>query len=291
MKTIDCERLGLPVEMINDLLRQVKNWPGEVLKSHNDSSHLIHKLCFLADAGFDTDTPEIADAVQKITEHISTENLYQVKVNIPEHFGGTGREQWAWMLCDAPLVLYILKKLGCSETDKMKAGVEFLLDLQKNSGWPCTVSSDLGRFRGPGRKEDPCPYATLVMLKLLSLYEEFSDLPQTRNGAEALLGLWDQRKERRPYLFAMGSGFQKLKAPLMWYDILHVTDVLTRFQWLHNDRRLLEMANMIRSKADANGQYKAESVYKAWGDWEFGQKKLPSKYITEKAESILNRLG
>jgi len=290
MKTIDYERLGLPIELINNLLSQVKNWPGEVLKSHNDSSHLIHKLCFLADIGLDITTPEIAETVQKIIEHTSDENLYQVKVNIPQHFGGTGQEQWSWMLCDAPHLLYLLKKLGYSENDKIKAGVEFLLDLQRDNGWPCRVSSDLGKFRGPGRKDDPCPYATLLMLKLLSLFEEYSDLPQTHNGAESLLSLWEQRKERRPYMFAMGSGFQKLKAPLLWYDILHVVDVLTKFEWLHKDKRLLEMVNIIRSKADAGGYYKAESIYKAWGDWEFGQKKTSSKFITEKVGSILKRL-
>ncbi len=289
MKTVDYERLGLPVELINNLLSQIKNWPGEVLRSHNDTSHLIHKMSFLVDLGFDLNTPEIAEAAQKITEHISAENLYQVKVYIPQHFGGTGQEQWSWMLCDAPLLLYLLKKLGYSENDKIKVGVEFLLNMQSANGWPCRVSSDLGKFRGPGRKDDPCPYATLLILKLLSLFGEYSDLPQTHNGAEALLSLWEQRKERRPYMFAMGSGFQKLKAPLLWYDILHVTDVLSRFEWLHEDERLLEMVDTIRSKADVAGLYKAESVYKAWGEWEFGQKKTPSKYITEKVENILSR--
>lgn len=290
MNATEYERLGLSVEQINNLLNQVKNWPGEVLKSHNNSGHLIHKLCFIADIGFDISTPEIDEAVRKITEHVSAENLYQVKVNIPQHFGGTGQEQWSWMLCDAPLILYILKKLGYSENNRIKAGVEFLLDLHCDNGWPCKVSSDLGKFRGPGRKDDPCPYATLLMLKLLSLFDEYHDLPQTINGAEVLLSLWEQRKERRPYMFAMGSGFQKLKAPLLWYDILHVVDVLTKFEWLHKDKRLREMVDIIRSKADARGHYKAESVYKAWGDWEFGQTKTHSKFITEKVDSILKRL-
>lgn len=211
-------------------------------------------------------------------------------MNIPLHFGGTGQEQWSWMLCDAPLLLYLLKKLGYSENNKIMTGVEFLLTLHNGNGWPCKVSSDLGRFRGPGRKDDPCPYATLLMLKLLSLLEEHRDSQQTQNGAEALLSLWEKRKVRRPYMFAMGSSFLKLKAPLVWYDILHVVDILSGFKWLRKDKRLLEMVDVIRSKADGNGHYKAESVYKAWDEWEFGQKKTPSKYITEKVEIILSRL-
>lgn len=283
------EKLGLQVENINILLSQVKNWPGEVLKSHNDSSHLIHKLAFLVDIGFDIQTTEIAEAVQKITEHISVESLYQVKVNIPQHFGGTGQEQWSWMLCDAPLILYSLIRVGYPEEDRIKTAVEFLFGLGNGSGWPCKVSPDLGKFRGPGRKDDPCPYATLLMLKLLSLFDEYIDLPQAHNGAEALLSLWEQRKERRPYMFAMGSGFQKLKAPLIWFDILHVVDVLSRYKFLHKDKRLLEMVEIIKSKSDSNGQYKAESVYKAWGNWEFGQKKTPSRWIAYNVTNILSR--
>ncbi|KNY29545.1 hypothetical protein [Pseudobacteroides cellulosolvens] len=290
MKAIEYEKLGLNIELVDRLLEQVTNWPGEVLKSHNDSSHLIHKLSFLADIGFDSSTPEIAKTVQKIIEHISTENLYQIKINIPKHFGGTGQEQWSWMLCDAPLVLYLLKRFGYSDNNKIKEGIEFLINLQKDNTWTCTVSSDLGKFRGPGRKNDPCPYATLLMLKLISLFEEYHDLPQTKNGAEALLTLWEQRKERRPYMFAMGSGFQKLKSPLIWYDILHVVDVLSKFKWLHKDRRLLDMVDIIKNKADDNGKYKAESVYRVWCNWEFGQKKIPSKFITDKIVNILKRI-
>jgi hypothetical protein len=35
-----------------------------------------------------------------------------VKVNIPTHFGGTGKDQLAWLLCDAPSPVYALTKLG-----------------------------------------------------------------------------------------------------------------------------------------------------------------------------------
>lgn len=56
-------------------------------------------------------------------------------------------------------------------------------------------------------------------------------------------------------MFVMGSGFQKLKAPLLWYDILHVVDILTKFEWLHKGKRILEMVGIIRSKADTMGFY------------------------------------
>ena len=278
-------------KQIIELLAQIKNWPGGVLKSHNDTSHLIHKLAFLADIGLDTGVPEIAEAVRKITENLSPEGLFQVQVNIPQHFGGTGQDQWSWMLCDAPLLLYSLKKLGGVPDKRIKDAVEFLAGLAIENGWPCSVSPDLGKFRGPGRKSDPCPYATLLMLKLLSLFDEYKGSSQAHAGAEVLLSLWEQRKERRPYMFAMGSGFEKLKAPLIWYDILHVTDVLSRFDWLRNDLRLKQMVGIVKDKADENGLFTPESVYKAWAEWDFGQKKKPSSWLTFVACSMIKRFS
>ena len=33
-------------------------------------------------------------------------------------------------------------------------------------------------------------------------------------------------------MFFMGTDFRKLKVPLVWYDLLHVLDVLSSFPWL-----------------------------------------------------------
>jgi len=88
----------------------------------------------------------------------------------------------------------------------------------------------------------------------------------------------------------MGTNFSKLKAPFIWYDILHVLDVLTQFPWLHNDPRLKEMLDIVRSKADEKGRFMSESIWKAWADWEFGQKKEPSRWLTLITQRILKRL-
>jgi hypothetical protein len=53
----------------------------------------------------------------------------------------------------------------------------------------------LGRFRGPGRKADPCPIANVYALKALSLVLELLDSPATRQGVEMLLGHWERRAE------------------------------------------------------------------------------------------------
>jgi len=272
------------------LVEALGEWPGPILKSHKSAGHLLHKLVFLADLGVRADDPGVSEIIQRIEAHQSPEGPFQVLVNINPKYGGTGEDQYVWMLCDAPLVLYALSKFGLSVDQRVQNATGHLLGLMRENGWPCAVAPELGRFRGPGRKADPCPYANLLMLRLLARIPEHQSDPSLQTGVETLLTLWEQRRERRPYLFAMGSGFEKLKAPLIWYDILHVADVLTQFEWAHKDNRLQEMVAIIRSKADNEGRFTAESVWRDWKGWEFGQKRTPSRWITLIVYRMLERI-
>ena len=269
---------------------ELAGWPGLALKRHNDAGHLLHKAVFLADLGVKASDPEINQIAEKIMQHQSQEGAFQVITNISPTYGGTGEDMFSWMVCDTPSLLYALIKLGYSQDKRVQAAVKHLASLGTDDGWPCTVAPEQGKFRGPGRKADPCPYATLISLKALAQLPEWRESKVCRDGAEALLKLWEQRKERRPYMFAMGTDFGKLKAPFIWYDILHVTDVLTGFPWLREDKRLQEMVDIIRVKADKRGLFTAESVWKAWSDWDFGQKKTPSSGITLFASRIIKRM-
>ena len=89
----------------------------------------------------------------------------------------------------------------------------------------------------------------------------------------------------------MGTDFNKLKAPFIWFDILHVTDVLSQFEFLKSDKRLKEMISIIQLKSNENGLYKAESIYRSWKDWDFGQKKVNSGWITLLVYRILKKMG
>jgi hypothetical protein len=273
---------------IQALIVELAQWPGRVLKRHNDADHPLHKLVFLADLGLKASDPGMGAVIERILAHRSPEGVFQVLVNIKPAYGGTGKDQLAWMLCDTPLVNYALLKFGLGDDECLRDGIEYLTSLVRKNGWPCGVSPNLGKFRGPGRKADPCPYANLIMLKMLSQCpERYHEVVSV--GAERLLSLWKQRKERRPYLFAMGTGFNKLKTPLIWYDLLNLVDVLTSFPWQHHDPRLSEMLDILQSKADGRGRFTPESIWTAWKDWEFGQKKQPSAWMTLIASRALKR--
>lgn len=212
-------------------------------------------------------------------------------LNISPHFGGSGLEELGWMLCDAPIILYALQKLNSGQDPRIQTSLEFLVNLNRANGWPCSVSPGLGKFRGPGRKDDPCPYATLLMLRTLAQFAEWIDHPACKIGTYELLDLWDQRAERRPYLFAMGTDFNKLKAPLVWYDILHVLDTLSQFSWLSQDIRLLKMAEIVIDKADTHGCFTPESIWTAWKGCDFGQKREPSRWLTFLVHRVMKRMN
>ncbi len=271
------------------LVDELIEWPGYPLKRHNDANHLIHKLTFLADLGFAREDPGIENIITKILKHQSSDGPFYIRMSIHPRYGGNGEIQPVWMLCDAPLVLYSLIKFGMVDHPQVQLAGEFLIKLIRENGWPCVTATELGGFKGPGRRNDPCPYATLVMLKVMTLVPEWRDRIASHIGVETILDLWSHRREIRPYLFAMGTHFSRLKAPLIWYDILHVLDVLSQFPWILNNPRFEEMINVLVDKADKLGRFTAESIWMAWKDWEFGQKKEPSRWITLLAQRIISR--
>ena len=276
---------------IQELLGELAEWPGPPLKRHNDATHLLHKLAFIADVGLRLGDPGVGQIVERVLAHQSVQGPFQVLTNIPTRFGGSGEHEYNWMLCDAPLALYALIKFGLGDDAQVQAAAEYLVGLVRDNGWPCAAAPEVGKFRGPGRASDPCPYANLLMLKMLAELPAWQDSTASHTGAEAALTLWVQRKERRPYLFAMGTHFANLKAPLIWYDILHVLDVLTHFPWLRDDPRLREMATLVVEKADADHRFKPESIWMAWRGWDFGQKRTPSRWLTLLVVRMLERLS
>lgn len=276
---------------ISTIINELGEWPGKVITRHNDASLLLHKLSFLADIGFTTDHKPIQDIVNRIIKFKSEEGPFGVFLNIPAHSGGSGKDELSWLLCDAPSILYALVKFGMEEDDNVHQALKYLVLKARNNGWGCTAAISLGgKFHGPGKKDDPCPYATLLMLKVLAQTRTWKYSSAAYNGTEVLLDLWENSYNKHPFLFKMGSDFRKLKAPLIWYDLLHVTDVLSEFEWVRNDHRFLDMINTLTAKADLNMQFTPESVWMAWKDWDFGQKKNPSRWLTFLVLRILKRV-
>jgi hypothetical protein len=285
---------GLRDEALKDTkiqayLNDISDFHSMLVSNHKNPELPIRKLIFLLDIGFDTDIPAINSAISQLMSHKDKNGVYQSLTNIPKHFGGSGTDIFGWCLCDAPLLLMALLKANVDYQKHIKQGVDYLAALNKPQGFPCSVSEELGKFRGPGRKDDPCPYATLIMLNLLSDIDEYKNSDVAINGVKNILALWKNSLERHPYMFYMGTDFRKLKAPAMWYDIVSVADCLGKYEYAKTDKRFLEMAGMIKAKQDENGLFTPESIYTKCKDWDFGQKKTVSPYLSYLCIRLLGR--
>ena len=285
---------------VRGLMTGAAAWVERPIKRHNDASHPLTMLAMLMDFGIRAEDAGMGAILQSILAHQSPEGAYRSLVSISQAFGGSGTDQWAWMLCDAPVMLYVV--LGLlrdvpSQPDtaaSLERAAQHLLHLVQENGWRCVCASELGRFRGPGRKDDPCPIANLYVLKTLAALgdqREVSIGHEVRASAEVLLSHWEHQTERKLYMFGIGSDYRKLKYPFVWYDILHVVDVLSHFSFVHADPRFRAMVATITSQADDQGRYTAGSMYQAWKGWSFADKKAASPWLTFLVWRILKRLG
>lgn len=289
-ETVEYRNAALADGKIQNLLKDVVSFHGMPVTNHKNPDLPVRKLMFLLDIGFDMDVPEIKTAIDQILKHRDDNGVYQSVTNIPKHFGGSGEDVFSWCLCDAPLLLLVLLKAGVDYSKYIKPGVEYLVSLSRDNGFPCAVSPELGKFRGPGSKGDCCPYATLIMADLLSHIPEYCNSSVAVTSVETLLSLWKNSLEKHPYLFYMGTDFRKLKAPSCWYDIVSVASVVSKYSFATYDPLFLEIIALIEDKQDRDGFFTPESAYQKLKGWDFGQKKSPSPYLTYLCLLIFQRL-
>ncbi len=279
-------------DRIAALVASLDDWPGPPFASHRSAALLYHRLEFLADIGIRADDPawpSLPGVLEKVMEAPAPEGPFRLLNSIPVAYGGSGTPTRGWALCDAPILLYDVAAMGDPGDPRVRKAAAHLGGLVRENGWPCAVSLEHGKFRGPGRKDDPCPYATLAMLKAFSAIDDLRASPEAAAGIGCLLDLWETSRERHPYMFFMGTDFRKLKAPFIWYDLLHVAEVLSRFPAARRDPRFRGMLGEIRAKAGPDGRFTPESVWTAWKDWDFGQKTAPSAWLDAFVARIAER--
>ncbi len=274
-----------------DLIFKAQTWPGYPLKRHNDAKHPLQSLTVLADFGVKKNDDGMSEVIQKITAQQSPEGAFETQLELYRSFGGVEGEHWVWMGCDAPVLLYALTAFGLGADTSVVRAKDHLLSMVTDIGWICNASPVLENFRGPGKKDDPCPIANLQALKALSLDRSLSSDKRIIKGLEMILKHWEIQGEKKYFLFGIGTDFKKMKYPYIWYDLLHVTEVLSRFEIVLCDRRFKQMAKAILDQVDDLGRCTASSMYMAWKGWSFADKKQPSPWLTLLVNRIQKRTG
>lgn len=266
---------------VQDLIASASSWPGYGLKRHNDAKHPLHQIAVLADFGLRASDPGMAQLAERLMSHQDASGPFQTYSYLYRRFAGVEGEHWTWMMCDAPTVLYALLRFGKGQDARVQRAVEHLLETLGEGGWPCAAGPPMKvDFKSPGKREDPCPYANLLALRVLAQLPAETVGSQASAGIEVLLRHWDHAFERKLFLFGTGTDFRKLKYPHVWYDILHVADVLSQFPSVPADPRFQRMIECLAEGADEDGRYTASSMYRAWSGWSFADKKAPSPWLT-----------
>lgn len=272
---------------IRSIIEEVTTWPWPAISNHKSAGHPLHKFAFLADLRVDLETIA-GDRLLKDLESTMVNGLPRLPNRTPSHFGGSGETELAWSLCDTPLMLYSMSR--CFPSFDGREGMRTISSMSRDNGMPCIVSPELGRFRGPGRKDDPCPLASLYVLKAITQLDLKGGDDLAKRIANSLLLLWENSRQRHPYMFYMGTDFRKLKLPFVWYDILSVAETLSYYSWVHRDERFKEMLSVIDDKKGADGRFTPESIWTSWKGWDFDQKKVPSRWLTFCVERLQRRV-
>jgi hypothetical protein len=193
--------------------------------------------------------------------------------------------------CFTGILVEALAKLGYSKDPRLLKAYEWLVARQRNDGgfW-CKSTAQPGM---PRQSEPSCAYGTLCVLGALSQNSDFKSGSTARKCAAFLLECWDKKGKIK---FAghdsqIGRDWEKLKYPFTDYRILKYLDVMSCFDFVRDDPRIGEMVQLLISKEDKNGCYTAESIHKAWSDFDFGQKISPSRWITLLGHRIIKRIG
>ncbi|MDJ0497786.1 MAG: hypothetical protein QNJ89_08155 [Acidimicrobiia bacterium] len=276
---------------VTGLLEQAAGWPGYPLKRHNDAAHPLYAIATLADFGLSRDDSGVGSIAESILEHFDGQG-FETLLWLPKFLTKEeDTEQWSWMLCDSPTLLYALLAFGYGAQTDVETAVNALAARVADNGWRCGAADSIPKFGGPGRKDDTCPIATVYSLKALSQVPALRESPAVEAGVAALHSHWEHQRDYKLKMFGIGTDFRKLKYPFVWYDILHVVDVVSRYPQARRDPRLHEMVAEIEAQADENGRYTAGSMYRAWKDWSFADKKQPSPWLTMVAARIQTRVA
>ena len=258
-------------------IEAVAGWKDEVLARHDKADLFIHRLAMLAELGVTGATKGMGPILESLLAAIAPDGSFPIQIMIPKAFGGSGEARDDWIICDFPTILYALASMA-PEDPRLEAAYGKLRSLSGETFYPCCGS--IPKFKGPGPKGGMCPYANLLVARAFAARPGLRSCPEAKTAAGALLWHWENRAGKKPFFFGMGTDFQKLKFPFIWYNILHVLRAIGPIGSLADDARYREMAAIVEAKLDAEGRATPESVHMAYKAEEWSQKKAPSRLIT-----------
>ena len=193
--------------------------------------------------------------------------------------------------CHTAVLTEALAKLGYLGDSRLQRAYDWLISRQRfDGGFWC---KDTGQPGGPRENEPSCALATTFAMGAIAANPELQRSEIDTRGIDFLLKCWENRGKMKyaGHDSHIGRGFDKIKYPFTDYRILKYLDVVSQFESARGDSRLKEIMKLLLSRQDSQGQFIPESIHKVWQDFDFGQKKKPSKWITFLVSRIEKRMS
>ncbi len=273
--------LALQDSLIRRIIKALKNKSeGISTIEYGEASYkgsVFWYLFFLADIGLTAEDIGMKKEIEGILNLQSSDGTFVVSKEMkPNYF------------CISAILLSSLVKMGYTDDKLLDKHLQIILDSQRlDGGWHCAKSRSVGKRL---EQTESCPMDNLNLLMLLGQFERFRPDPRFNGAIDLLLSHWKKRIEKwRPYGFGVGSDYMKLKYPAIKYGILRVLDVLSLFPYAIGSQSFHSMLDFVFQK-EVDGKYQAESIAKMFSEFDFGQKKAPSRWITFLIKRIEKRI-
>lgn len=260
---------------VADIIAELQTWPPEKpLGKAYDPKDSIWKLGMLADFGLKRDDERIAAIAERVFAAQAEDGGFL-------HGGFDHTRSWDARpyICIAHVMTYALARFGYLGDPRLQRAYDQLLTWQRLDG-----GFHPNKLNLPGNEkeaEPSCPFGTLNVLRAIAANPELRDGEAARKAADYLLMCWERRAEPyRPVGFGIGSTWDKVIYPFVQYGLLKEVDTLSEIQSVRTDSRYQDMLGRFRSKLGVTGELIPESVNKPYSQFDFGQKKQPSPWMT-----------
>lgn len=279
---------------IINLVNKIADWEKYIVTGHQKWDYPPSLINLLFDMGVEAkDFEHIDTQLKKMLKHQNENGRFESHFKMMYGKSKAKEAIWGTSLCDSHSILLVLIRGGYKDTPEVKKCIERLKEDYKDTSlgkaWKCE-SHIPSKWRGPGRKDDPCPMVTLEALKIFSYLSKKERPEDLKEALNTMLGIWNKRKEVTPYMMGHGRRFRKFKAPLFWYNIGWYMDTLSYYPEIFDENAYIELLAILAGvNSNEDGKVVLKSIYRNFADFSFGQKKLWSPWQTYYLSSILKR--
>lgn len=267
------------------LVDDLKQWPQGPLSRAYDAKDALWRLAMLADFGLDRREPAIEALAANVLAAEAPDGGFL-------HGGFDHTRSWDSRpyICIAHVMTYALASFGYLGEPAVIRAYEQLTRWQREDGGWHPNARNLPGESGAG--ESSCPFGTINILRAVGVHPELRDSPMAARGVEWIFTCWERRHEPfRPVGFGIGTTWAKVQYPFVQYQLLKVVDTLSMLPAALPDPRFGEMLELLESRRDEAGWWRAESVNKPYAAFDFGARAASSAWITLVATRALKRSG